>query len=145
MNNPQAIFPYLQSKYGISKVILRSKTRDRDVSDARQIGMFLLRHKLDLSYDKIGKVFNRTHSTVSHAYRKIAGQIKDKRLDFKDFDASDVNFHDPIIMIDASLDEALRIFKARFCRAVDMDPHGMMQDMNAVIEKRLSIDIDAGK
>jgi len=137
MKNTQAIFDYLYSKYGISRRVLRSKTRKPNIVEVRHIGMFILRIKLEISFKEIGEIFDRDHSTASHAYKKIAGLIETDKLKLEDIDASDINFHAPTITIDDSLDEALRIFKVRFKKAFALDPHGMMIDVNKIINKRL--------
>ena len=70
---------------------LKSKRRTQDLARARQIAMYLAREMTGASLNQIGRAFgNRDHSTVSHAYQKITGDMKsDPRfrgavLDIKD-------------------------------------------------------------
>jgi chromosomal replication initiator protein len=58
---------------------LRSGSRTRQLVNARQIAMYLVRELTDMSYPQIGKEFgNRDHSTVMHAKDKIATQMKER-------------------------------------------------------------------
>ncbi|MCS4485129.1 chromosomal replication initiator protein DnaA [Gleimia sp. 6138-11-ORH1] len=55
---------------------LCSADRSRNLVEARQIAMYLCRELTDLSLPKIGHNFGgRDHTTVMHAYRKIAKEI----------------------------------------------------------------------
>ncbi|MDD2592009.1 MAG: chromosomal replication initiator protein DnaA [Erysipelotrichaceae bacterium] len=63
--------------YGLSKNQLVSKTKTKNISDARHIAMYLCRKHLDVPYKKIGEEFgNRDHSTIMNACRKIDKKIK---------------------------------------------------------------------
>ena len=63
--------------FGISLTEICSKTRTKEVANARQICMYLARELTTLSLPKIGENFgNRDHSTVMHACDKIKKQIK---------------------------------------------------------------------
>ena len=58
--------------YGIGIEDLRSNRRSKEVSDPRQIAMFLCRTLLDMTFPQIGQEFgNRDHSTVMHACSKV--------------------------------------------------------------------------
>ncbi|NCD16851.1 MAG: chromosomal replication initiator protein DnaA [Actinobacteria bacterium] len=62
---------------------LCSADRSRVLVTARQIAMYLCRELTDLSLPKIGQAFGgRDHTTVMHAYRKIAEQMAEKRTTF---------------------------------------------------------------
>ena len=50
---------------------LVSKRRSNDVASPRHIAMYLSREILDESFTKIGNEFNRDHSTVMVAVRKV--------------------------------------------------------------------------
>jgi len=56
---------------------LKSQRRTRNVSNPRQIAMYLSRKLTDMSLPKIGEEFGgRDHSTVIHAYEKISDNLK---------------------------------------------------------------------
>ncbi|MBQ6655248.1 MAG: chromosomal replication initiator protein DnaA [Erysipelotrichaceae bacterium] len=63
--------------YGLTEKQLKSKSRTKNIANARHISMYLCRKHLDLSYLQIGKEFgNRDHSTVSSAFEKIENSLK---------------------------------------------------------------------
>lgn len=63
--------------YNLSIQELKSQRRTRNVSNPRQIAMYLSRKLTDMSLPKIGDEFGgRDHTTVIHAYEKISGAVK---------------------------------------------------------------------
>lgn len=63
--------------YNINLEDFESKRRNRSISYPRQICMYICRELTDLSLPKIGEEFGgRDHSTVIHAYDKIANDIE---------------------------------------------------------------------
>ena len=57
---------------GVHAEDLKSEVRSRDIALPRQIGIYLVRKNLLLSFSEIGGYFGgRDHSTVMHAFRKI--------------------------------------------------------------------------
>lgn len=64
--------------FKIKKEEFFTKKRTQNIAYPRQIGMYLCRELADLSYPRIGELFGgRDHTTVIHAYEKIAKKIKD--------------------------------------------------------------------
>lgn len=64
---------------------LQGKSRTRDLVHARQVGMYVCRELTDLSYPQIGKEFGgRDHTTVIHAYDKIANLMQERRKTYED-------------------------------------------------------------
>ena len=69
--------------FSVTVDALCSADRSRVLVTARQIAMYLCRELTDLSLPKIGQTFGgRDHTTVMHAYRKIAVQMAEKRATF---------------------------------------------------------------
>lgn len=69
--------------FSVTVDALCSADRSRVLVTARQISMYLCRELTDLSLPKIGQAFGgRDHTTVMHAYRKIATQMAEKRTTF---------------------------------------------------------------
>ena len=63
--------------YNLNKSQLVSKTRTKNIANARHIAMYMCRKVLDVSYIKIGDEFGgRDHSTVLSACEKIEGLVK---------------------------------------------------------------------
>ncbi len=63
--------------FGVRLFELKSDTRAKTVSTARQVAMYLTRELTDLKYKEIGEFFGRgNHSTVIHACKKISA-LKD--------------------------------------------------------------------
>ena len=50
---------------------IRSTKRSNDIAYPRQIAMYLCHELTDVSWPTIGGIFNRDHSTVIHAHKKI--------------------------------------------------------------------------
>ena len=68
-------------KYGIKLADIESSKRKREFSYPRQIAMYLCREMTDSSLPKIGEYFGgRDHTTVLHAYDKIASEIKNNEV-----------------------------------------------------------------
>jgi len=65
--------------FNLSMEELRGPGRSANVALARQIAMYLCRDLTDLSLPKIGQEFDRDHTTVMHAYRKIQNLIAQDR------------------------------------------------------------------
>jgi len=60
---------------GVSIHLMQSKSRNRNLTDARQMFCFLARTETPLSFAAIAKIINRHHATVLHSMRSILGLI----------------------------------------------------------------------
>lgn len=64
--------------YSIDGDALRGQGRTKEISQARQITMYLIRRMTNLSLKEIGKEFeNRDHTTVLHSIDRIEKQVKE--------------------------------------------------------------------
>lgn len=73
--SPEAVLNAVVETFGISLEDLKGSSRRREISVARQIGMYLMRQHTDLSLPKIGEVFGgKDHTTVLYSCEKIAQQ-----------------------------------------------------------------------
>lgn len=76
--SPEAVMMTVAEVLKISIEDLKGNSRRREISWARQIGMYLMRHHTDLSLPRIGEEFGgKDHTTVMYSCEKIS-QLRDK-------------------------------------------------------------------
>lgn len=79
MNKRQVTFDTIAdavcSHYNIDKALLSGKSRKREVADARQLVMMLLKKHTKMSSTNIGLKLNRNHATVLYACKTIEERI----------------------------------------------------------------------
>jgi chromosomal replication initiator protein len=79
--SPETVMEAISEVFNVSIDDLKSSSRRREISLARQVGMYLMRQHTDLSLPKIGEVFGgKDHTTVLYSCDKI-NQQKDKNPD----------------------------------------------------------------
>lgn len=90
--SPARIIRGVADYYGLTKQQLTSKTRTKNVANARHIAIYLTRKMLDLPYNIIGREFGgRDHSTIISACEKVEKQMKTSetfRLAIKEIEKS---------------------------------------------------------
>lgn len=68
---------------GVSVNNITSDKRDKNIKDARQMAMYIIREMTGMSLEEIGKCFNgKTHSTVKHSIDSVADKM-DKDKEYK--------------------------------------------------------------
>ena len=73
---PELIQRVVARQFGVAADDLAGKKRDRDVTNARQVAMHLLRELTDMSLPGIGQLFGgRDHTTVIHACDRVKAQL----------------------------------------------------------------------
>lgn len=73
---PSLIISQVCKFYSVDETILRGTQRNRGVSEARQMSMYLIRKLTNLSLPDIGNEFAKDHTTVLHAIRKVEAALK---------------------------------------------------------------------
>lgn len=77
------IIKTVASTMGVTVENITSDKRDKNIKDARQLAMYIIREMTGTSLEEIGKCFNgKTHSTVKHSIDSISERI-DKEKDFR--------------------------------------------------------------
>jgi len=75
--SPKKIIDTVADYYGLTHQQIVSKTRTKNIANARHISIYLCRTKLSLSYIKIGEEFGgRDHATIMSACRKVEKALK---------------------------------------------------------------------
>ena len=63
--------------FGISVEDIRSKKRDEEIANARQVAMYCMRDITSMTMEEIGAEFGgRNHSTVTHSIKKVTQQLQ---------------------------------------------------------------------
>ena len=73
---PSLIISQVCIFYHIDEIILRGSQRTKNVAEARQIAMYLIRQLTNLSLPDIGQQFAKDHTTVIHSIRKVEEELK---------------------------------------------------------------------
>ena len=74
---PELIVATVAGHYGLPEEDMYSKKRSREIANARQVAMYLMREMTQLSTTAVGKVFGgRDHTTVMHGCDKVEEGLK---------------------------------------------------------------------
>lgn len=79
---PDTVVRYVCKYYGVDELQLKSPHRSKNISEPRQIAIYLIRELTGLQLEAIGKYFNRDHGTISVSIKKIQGllSLKDSNI-----------------------------------------------------------------
>lgn len=75
---PSLVISQVCKFYDIDETVLRGTLKKKNVAEARQMAMYLVRNLTNLSLPDIGKEFGRDHSTVLYAIRRVETALKAK-------------------------------------------------------------------
>ena len=77
--SPDEIIEDTAKFFGLDPKDIKGSSRTKEINQARQISMYLIRHITSLSLKEIGQIFDRDHTTVMHALDKVAKMIDEDR------------------------------------------------------------------
>ena len=81
---PQLIMEETAQYFSLSTADLTSKSRSRPLTQARHIGMYIVRECTGLSLVKIGEIFGgRDHTTVLHGIKKVEDEMRARDATFR--------------------------------------------------------------
>lgn len=72
---PDIVVRYVCRYYGIEEKQIKSQLRSKNISEPRQIAMYLIRQLTKMSFPDIGQYFGRDHGTVHHAVKKVESAV----------------------------------------------------------------------
>jgi chromosomal replication initiator protein len=85
---PEIIIAHTAELFGLDVEQVKGRSRTRNLVHARQVAMYVCRELTDLSYPQIGREFgDRDHTTVIHAYEKVAKLMQEKQETYDDVTA----------------------------------------------------------
>ena len=76
VQNYQSVIETVASIFAVQSSDLIGSKRDKNVSNARQVAMYVFRHEMDYSFAAIGSIFNKNHSTVMYAVEKVSLRVQ---------------------------------------------------------------------
>ena len=81
---PSLIISQVCKFYDVDEVALRSTQRNKEIVDARQVAMYLVRKLIPkMSLPDIGQEFARDHTTVLYAVQKVETELKKDNTNLK--------------------------------------------------------------
>lgn len=73
---PEKILSVLQRRYAITEEEIKGKRRSADIVYVRHLAIYLIRAYTDLSLKRVGKIFDRDHTTIIAACSGVEERIK---------------------------------------------------------------------
>ena len=84
---PQLIIEIVADHYSISLDQMCSNKRTREISEPRQIAMYLCKEMTEYPFQAIGRLLGgKDHSTVIHGVNKVAERYKDDAVFHREID-----------------------------------------------------------
>lgn len=73
--SPDTVVRYVCRYYGVDEKQLMSPLRSKNITEPRQVAMYLIRSLTKMSFPDIGQYFGRDHGTVHHSVKKVAAAL----------------------------------------------------------------------
>lgn len=77
--SPEIIIEETAKYYSMEPAAITGSSRVKEIVQARQVSIYLIRSITSLSLPEIGKVFNQHHTTVMHSLEKVEKRMKEDR------------------------------------------------------------------
>lgn len=90
----ESIVKKIAKNFNISVDDIKSQKRQKNVLVPRHISMYLIKNNLMITYDAIGKIFDRDHTTVISAIKKIESQLETDKEFVKQIEELNRNIKD---------------------------------------------------
>jgi chromosomal replication initiator protein len=74
--DPNHVIKTVFDYFGVPLSQVKGRCRKREYAQARQVAMYLLRQKTDLTLRKVGKLFERDYTTVICSEQVVEGFLK---------------------------------------------------------------------
>ena len=80
---PELILRNVCKYYGVDELTLKGTRRSRNISEPRQVAIYLMRQILNMNQDEIAKIFCRDRTTINYVLKQVSRtiQIKGNKLD----------------------------------------------------------------
>ncbi|MEN3044092.1 MAG: chromosomal replication initiator protein DnaA [Candidatus Hydrothermales bacterium] len=86
-NDPQDVLMTVSEYYNLPKTEIMSKKQKKELVQARQISMFIMKNVFNMPIVEIARFFGKDHTTVLHAIEKVESLLnKDEKLKNEIFD-----------------------------------------------------------
>ncbi|MEO0270815.1 MAG: chromosomal replication initiator protein DnaA, partial [candidate division WOR-3 bacterium] len=76
INEPDDVVRVVSEYYNIPKTEITGKKQKKELVQARQVSMFIMKNVFNMTVVEIAKYFDKDHTTVLHAINKIESQIQ---------------------------------------------------------------------
>lgn len=73
---PKQLIERIAKFYDLSSKDLTGKSRIKQINSARQVAMYLMNEELGMSTIKIGRIFDKDHTTIMHGVKVIKKDLK---------------------------------------------------------------------
>ncbi len=73
---PDVIISEVSRYFGFDESVIRGPSRSRQIVNARNIAMYLIRNITGLSTIEIGKIFGRDHTTALHSLDQVTDKLE---------------------------------------------------------------------
>jgi chromosomal replication initiator protein len=74
--DPNILIDQICNVYGVEPKMIKSKIKTKQISQVRHICMYALRQKFNMSYEQIGSLFQKHHTTVIEAITNVEKLLK---------------------------------------------------------------------